>query len=363
MYNLVGDFMKIVGTIVEYNPLHNGHVLHFNKIKEQNPNLIIGCMSSTLTMRGDLSLFDKFTKTKQALNLGYDIIIELPLALSMQRADIFASNAIKLLNLMNVNEVIIGSELNDVSIYEKEYQNEKINNKVDKSMKENSSLKDLSSNDTLGYFYYKAIKDNDYNMLLTTIKREYSSFNSNILEHNSIASAKAIRANLDKLNLYTPSFVYNDKDLILDENKLFNYIKYQILSLSISELKDIFFVDEGIEYKLKDIKDYNNLNDFIDYLSGKKYTKTRMKRMLMYILFNIKKDDMNNIGNIDFIRILGFSNKGKEYINKIKKDIKIYTNIKENINNILDIELKVSKILDSIYNLNLLEKEQKGPIF
>ena len=92
--------MKIVGTIVEYNPLHNGHILHFNKIKEQNPDLVIGVMSSSLCMRGDLSIFDKFKKTKQALNLGYDIIIELPLALSMQRADIFSNNAVKLLNLL-----------------------------------------------------------------------------------------------------------------------------------------------------------------------------------------------------------------------------------------------------------------------
>ena len=354
--------MKIIGSIVEYNPLHNGHVLHFNKIKEQNPDLTVAVMSSSLCMRGDLSIFDKFKKTKQALNLGYDIIIELPLALSMQRADIFAKNAIYLLNMIKVNEIIIGSELNDINLYEKKFINDKIIKDNSKSMKENSIIKDFSSNDTLGYFYYKTIKDNDYNITLSTIKREYSNYDDSTINHESIASAKAIRSNINKIDIYTPDFVSKDKEYILDENKIFDYLKYQILSKDVNELKNIFFVDEGIEYKLKDIKDYTDLDSFIDYLSNKKYTKTRMKRMLMYILFNIKKDDMNNISDIDFIRVLGYSNKGKEYINSIKKDIKIYTNIKENINKDLDIELKVSKILDSIYDLDLLKKEQKGPV-
>ena len=81
----------------------------------------------------------------------------------------------------------------------------------------------------------------------------------------------------------------------------------------------------------------------------------------MYILFNIKKDEMNKINEPDYLRVLGYSKKGKEYLNTIKKDVSIYTNIKEGLNPVLDIELKVSKVLDSIYDLGLLNNEQKGP--
>ena len=86
--------------------------------------------------------------------------------------------------------------------------------------------------------------------------------------------------------------------------------------------------------------------------------------MIAYILFNIKKDDINEIYNnkIDFIRVLGYSNKGKDYLNSIKKDVNIYTNIKEGINDVLDIELKISKILDTIFNIDLLSNEQSKPI-
>ena len=81
----------------------------------------------------------------------------------------------------------------------------------------------------------------------------------------------------------------------------------------------------------------------------------------MYIIFNIKKSDINNL-DINFARVLGYDDLGKAYLNKIKKNITIYSNIKDGLNNILDIEMKVSKILDLIYNIDLLKNEQSKPI-
>ncbi|RIA64874.1 putative nucleotidyltransferase [Anaeroplasma bactoclasticum] len=354
--------MKISGVIAEYNPLHNGHMYHLAEIKKENPDLIIGVISSSLTMRGDISILDKFIKTKEALDAGIDLVIELPLAYSMQRADIFASNAVKLLSLAKVDNIIIGSENNDIKLYEEAYNKDTSINDNTKSMKDNSiSLKDFDSNDTLGYFYYKSIKDNNYPITLKTIKRIGNNYKDTKLKEE-YSSSTSIRANISEFENYVPFFVAKDKNYLLDEKDIFPMVKYKIISTKPEDLKEIFFVDEGIEYKLKDIRDYNNLDEFITYLSGKKYTKTRMKRMLMYILFNIKKDEMNQITSPEFLRVLGYSNKGKEYLNHLKKDIPIYTNIKEGINPALDIEIRASKVLDSIFGLNLLKLEQKGPI-
>lgn len=356
--------MKITGVIAEYNPLHNGHVYHFNNI---NSDLKVLIMSSSFTMRGDLSIFDKFTKTKQALDLGYDLVIELPFVYSLERADIFSLNTVSFLNLCKINEIIIGSEENNINLYEKyykEFNKESLNNEDGKSMKQASvSLLPFKSNDILGFFYYKAIKDNNYDIELKTIKRIGNDYLDKDL-NESYSSASSIRLNLDQIDKYVPDFVSIDKNKILDENNLYNYLKYQILNLSLDELKNIFMVDEGLENKLKSIYKYNNLNDYISSLVSKRYTETRIKRMLAYILFNIKKNDINEIYNnkIDFIRVLGYSDKGKKYLNEIKKDVNIYTNIKEGINKALDTELKISKILDSIYNLDLLKHEQGAPI-
>jgi hypothetical protein len=85
---------------------------------------------------------------------------------------------------------------------------------------------------------------------------------------------------------------------------------------------------------------------------------------MLCILFNIKNDDMNilNHKSINFIRVLGYDKIGQEYLRNIKHDITIYTNIKEGLNDILDYEIKISKVLDTIYNLNNLELEQSSPI-
>ncbi len=362
--------MNIVGIIVEYNPLHNGHMYHFNKIKElENPDLIIAVMSSSVTNRGELSLFDKFKKTEQALNLGIDIVVELPLIYACQRADIFALKAVNILNSFKVNKIYIGSEENDIKLYEKAYKllNEK-NDIIKEYINQGLSYKEaiskiinLNPNDMLGYSYFKAIKENNYNIELKTIKRNSSSYDELTPSSDNITSAKAIRYNLKLLKDYTPSFVSKDINYILDNNKIFDYLKYIILTKSKDDLKNIFFVDEGLENKLYDIKNYNNLDEFINYLSTKRYTKTRIKRMLIYILFNISKDLATTALNENIIRILGFNDNGKSYLNQIKKELNYYTNIKEGINNTLDIEFKASKIIGTIYNLDLQSKEQKAP--
>lgn len=365
-YNNFGEKMKKIGIICEYNPLHNGHVYHFNKIKsESKADIIICVMSSSFSSRGDLSLFDKFTKTKQALNLGIDLIVELPLIYTLQRADIFADNAVKILNLLKVDEIWIGSETNDLSLYEKYYNNDIIDNKSDysTSYKDKSNI-DLLSNDILGYSYFKSIKNNNFNIKLNTIKRITNNYLDKNLNTSNIQSALSIRTNIDSIDKYTPDYVYNDKNKILDENTLFPYIKYKIITSSINKLNSLYFVDEGIEYKLKDIYKFNNYNDFIEYLSNKRYTKSRIKRMLIYILLNITKSKANDIykNDINFIRILGYNTIGKQYLSSIKKNINIYTNIKNNINQILDIELNTSKLIDTIYNTNIFTLEQNKPI-
>ncbi len=362
--------MKIVGIIVEYNPLHNGHLHHIIEVrKKTKADILIAVMSSNMTMRGNVSLFDKFIKTKQALASSVDLVIELPLVYSMQRADIFAKNSVMLLNLIGVDEIVIGSEENDDSIYEFAYKTLKNNESEIKKLMESgisykaatSKFVNFKSNDQLGLAYYKAIKDYNYNIKLSTIKRiasDYLDLNPN---NDNIASALAIRNNLNLIEKYTPSYVSKYKDVRTDD-KIFPYLKYKILSSKPYELKNIFFVDEGIENRLLKINDFSSLDEFINSLVSKRYTRSRIQRMLYYILFNIEKNEMNNLGEIDFIRVLGYSLKGQEYLALNKKNINIYTNIKNNINKALDIELRATKILDHIYNTNTFKQEQKGPI-
>ena len=112
-YNTSGDLMNI-GIICEYNPFHYGHLYHLNKIKEMYPNSnIILALTGWINERGDLSLIDKFKKADIALHYGVDLVVELPIKY-MGSADYFAKGSIDILNKLDCDTLIFGSESNDI---------------------------------------------------------------------------------------------------------------------------------------------------------------------------------------------------------------------------------------------------------
>ena len=109
--------MKTIGIICEYNPFHNGHIYHINKIKEMFPDsTIVLVMSGNFTERGDASIINKWDKTDVALNNGIDLVIELPFVFATQSADIFAYGACSILNYLKVDYLVFGSESGDIDM-------------------------------------------------------------------------------------------------------------------------------------------------------------------------------------------------------------------------------------------------------
>src|SRR5574344_998239 len=100
----IGGFMKTIGIVCEYNPFHNGHVYHIQKIKElYEDSVIILIMSGHFTERGEVSLNNKWDKAKFALKAGVDIVVELPYVFATQSADVFSYGAIKILNEFKID--------------------------------------------------------------------------------------------------------------------------------------------------------------------------------------------------------------------------------------------------------------------
>ena len=107
--------MEVIGIVVEYNPFHNGHLYQINKIKELYPDsLLIVVTSSSFTQRGELSILNKWDKTKIAIENGIDIVVELPYIYSTQSSDIFASYALKILNEFNIDYLCFGTESDNI---------------------------------------------------------------------------------------------------------------------------------------------------------------------------------------------------------------------------------------------------------
>ena len=107
--------MNVIGIVTEYNPLHNGHIYQIKKIKEMYPDsIIVVAMSANYTMRGEISVLDKWTKTKLCLENGIDIVLEIPFIYANQSSDIFSYAAIKMLSAFKIDTLVFGSESNNL---------------------------------------------------------------------------------------------------------------------------------------------------------------------------------------------------------------------------------------------------------
>lgn len=362
--------MKVVGVIVEFNPLHTGHLYFLNQVKKlSQADLIIALMSGSFTMRGELSLFDKFEKTRQALQAGVDLVIEFPFCYAVQNADRFAKYAIEFLSLAQIDELWFGSEENSVFKYEEAYklwENEdcqkKIRNLLDQGFSYKSataSVLHLESNDLLGFCYYREIKKNHRKIEIHTLQRIGTKYDDSLPKE--YASSKAIRKNLRLIPSYCPTYVNSQK--IFSEDLLYPFLKYRIQTSTPEELRQIFFVEEGLEYKLQK-ETADSLSQWISSISSKRYTHSRIQRMLCYLLFYITKEQMKEISaeQPNYLRILGYNDLGKNHLKRLKKSCVLYTNLQDGMTPSLDIELKITKTLDLIYHKNLFSEEQKGPI-
>lgn len=361
--------MKIIGVIAEYNPFHLGHLYQINKIKEMYPeSIIIAIVSSCFTQRGEVSIMNKWNKTKVCLDNNIDIVIELPFLYATQSSDIFAKGAVNILNKMGIDTLVFGTECDnidnlkkmaDIQLNDKKY-NELVKSYLDKGINYPTAMSraiyDIlkveitKPNDLLALSYIKQVMITNKNIDIVSIKRT-NDYHGKVI-NNNIVNASLIREYL-LCNKDIKSFIPNyNIDYIYKNLSIENYyslLKYQIIN-NIDNLDKFLDVDEGIENRIKKyIYISNSWNELVLNIKTKRYTYNKINRMLIHVLSNLTKDEVKSL-DIDYVRVLGFNSVGRAYLNKIKKNIsvKIVTNYKENISKLFDLEYRIN----SIYALN-----------
>lgn len=364
--------MHKIGIICEYNPFHNGHLYQIKKIKETyKDSLIIVCLSSCFMQRGEASILNKWDKTRLAIESGVDLVLELPFAFATQYQDIFAKGALTILNHLKIDTLVFGSECDDVELLKnlasvqlkdesynylvKRYLDLGLNypTSLSKSLFDITGVKLDKPNDLLALAYVKEIIKNNYDIEPFSIRRTSDYHNSNL--DSDIVSASTIRKLLKdgvNVNNYLPYNIYDYLSEI-DEDKYFALLKYQIIN-NIDCLDKFQTVDEGIENRIiKYINMVNSKEELILKVKSKRYTYNKINRMFTHILTNFTKEDAKDL-EIEYLRVLGFNTRGKNYLNKIKKDIgiPIINKYIPNMYKSLDIEFRVSLI----YSLILKDK-------
>lgn len=298
-----------IGIIAEYNPFHNGHIYQINWIKNQwNGAKIIVILSGNYVQRGEMAIADFETRKAICLNYGVDEVYELPFEYATQAAHIFAQGAIELAHQLKINKLVFGSESNDIDLFYKIaqaiYQDEtKYYQLLRSELKQGISFPKANQivletiigksfvlpNDILGLEYVKAIVKNNYPIEAISMLRTVG-FHSEIPDEN-IASASYIRKLIFEQNLdyqkYTPMVFEAIPDRI--ENY---YWKFQAIvkNSSATDLAKIHLVSEGMEYLFKKHIDSKTYVDFIAACTSKRYPSSRIKRVLLYVLLQIKKD-------------------------------------------------------------------------
>lgn len=374
--------MNKIGIICEYNPFHNGHLYHLEKTKELFPDsMVILVMSTCFTQRGHISILTKEEKTEIALKYGVDLVIELPFVFATQSADVFAKGAISILNKLGCDTLIFGSESDNIDKL-KEIANIQLNNSfyddlvkaylddgvnyptaLSKAIKDISDLDIETPNDLLGLSYVKEIIKQNSKIKPITIKRT-NDFHDETLE-SSIVSATAIRKAINDgqdIKNNVPEIVFN----YLKSKKnidYFNYLKYKIITEN-KNLNIYKTVDEGIENRIiNNINKANTLDNLIELVKTKRYTYNKISRMFIHIMTSLTKEEGDN-QEIEYIRVLGFNEEGKEYLNSIKKkiNIPIITNIKKKDEELLKIDIRIEKLYSLITN-NDLNSYKNPPIY
>ena len=373
-----------VGVIAEYNPFHNGHMYHLKKIKEMFPNEeIVAVISSSFTQRGEPSIINKWDKTDICLKAGIDLVIELPYVFSTESADYFSYGALTILEKLGVDKFVFGSETNDIDVFKKIVDIQLNNEDFDKLVKIylkfgnnyptalSLALKDLDGevltlpNDLLGISYVKIIKENNYKIKPFCIKRT-SDYNSLSIDNN-ISSATAIRKALEEnkdVSSLVPDFVLEEFSELHFKEDYFKFLKYKIMLED--NLERYQTVDEGLGFKLKkEIVSSTSYDELIEKIKSKRYTQNRINRMLNHILCNFTKEKKSKCQNLEYIRILGFNDKGQMFINRNKKkcDLPIISNFSKNKSIMMEQEfiatLVYASILDEKEKKELIEKEYK----
>ncbi|KLO24083.1 nucleotidyltransferase [Marinitoga sp. 1155] len=394
--------MKVLGVIVEYNPFHNGHLYHLKKAKEiVKPDFTIAVMSGNFVQRGEPAIIDKFSRAEIALEMGVDIVFELPFLYSIQDANGFALGAIGILERTKVvTDIVFGSESADIEtlniisdiIYK---QPDKFKNLLKKYLKEGYSFPNArkyalihffeknnilkkekvlaieKSNDILGLEYLKALKYYNSKIVPHAIQRQGANYNDEEFK-GSFSSATAIRKlwKEEMYELIKKSVPQKTYEILKREENLGKapiFIEdYEISLLSFlrtlnrDDIQEIFGINEGLEQRIIEAaKQSASIIEFYRLVKAKRFTYTRIKRTLLSIYFRLKKGliyEANKYGP-QYLRVLGFTKKGRKLLSVMKEQIAYpiivtpsnYISIIKNIERDLDNKRKEWEIKKNLY--------------
>ena len=389
--------MKACGIIAEYNPFHKGHHYQIEQIRKQtDADVIVVAMSGNFVQRGEPAIENKWHRAKMALENGANLILELPTLSSTQATDWFAAGGVGILHAAKCSQIAFGVEDTRID-YQVAFQEW---NRLQRQMKEhvtNDEMKSLTyasrlsliskenfgedsplyrlmqkPNQQLGFAYVKEILSRNLPLEFLTIERKGNGHLDEEIHDEQFASGTALRKQLLKVErnhqLYSQLPYVEEVSSNEYRNNWEQYwtlLKYQLERSSLEELRTIYQMDEGMEYRFKKIlPQANSFYEFIQLLKNKRWTWARLQRLCVYVLLGITKEQVTQyFGSIrepKEVTVLGFTKIGREYLKTLREEET------EFITNYAHPSLELQKKFDNIYDImspsGYLSAQQSMPV-
>ncbi|MFV0518879.1 MAG: nucleotidyltransferase [Lachnospirales bacterium] len=382
-----------LGIITEYNPFHNGHLYNIEKGKtiSKSENVIVA-MSGNFVQRGQPAIIDKYKRCEMALIGGADLCLEIPTPYVLESAENFSKCGVSIFDKSNiVDNIVFGSESGNIDslshiatflLYENiEYKLALKKNldlgisypkAVSTTLKSFGFNENFTANNTLAIQYLIALQEQSSKIKAYTVKREGSNYHDNTINDSTLgASATAIREilhnskNIELAKGYIPENIYELFQKEVTQNftsidNLSDIFHYRLATMTITELQNINHVSEGIENLILNTSNkFYLISDILEQCTSKRYTKSKISRIILSIILDIKKDGTSKTCP-PYIRVLGYK-KEKEFLLKdlIKKSsLPVIVNLNKSFlppeaKKMLEDEKKYSKI----YNLSFNSKK------
>ncbi len=334
--------MKIAAIICEYNPFHNGHKYQLEQVKSEY-DAVIAIMSGSFVQRGELAIFDKWTRAKTALLNGVDLVIELPVCYALNTAERFAYGAVRIADATgvcdalcfgsesgNIDELLSAAELLNNEPAEISFKIQSLmNNGVSfPAAREKAYLGEISGdllsepNNILAIEYIKALKRLNSNIKPTTVKRIGARYNEtdHIGTYNSASGIRELLKQGEDVAGFLPentTEILKNAPQYRTEN-LFSAMKYAIISAEEEFLANINDIREGLEHRIvAAAKGSGNYNEMLDTIKTKRYTMSCIKRILLSVLLKLDKETASAAP--EYLRILGMNELGKNILKEMKQ--------------------------------------------
>lgn len=374
--------LKSVGIIAEYNPFHNGHKYHLEQaLTESGADVCVSVISGNFTQRGEIALLDKWTRAEMAVRNGVNLVVEMPAVFACGNAGYFAEAGVEILEALGTNFICFGSEsgnTEELSRIAREMESAGPNlekeikdavkgglayprarsRAVSKLLGDKAASVIESPNNILAVEYLKHMK----NARPLAVKRRGAGYHDTDIQEE-MASATAVRQMLHKGKDISRAVPDISRE-ILEQNMggftssdlLTPLIILKVLQTSAEELNSIFGAGEGLGNIMKNrLRYWKTYEDIIADLKSKRYTRTRIERVLVHTLLGIKREDILSASK--YIRVLAFDEKGSKYLKQIKKSeecpLPIITNINKDWGTFPEAHATLEKdiLAADIYNL------------